>query len=270
MMLLCAAIWGVAFSIQSLMSNSLETYTVVFLKNTGGFLLIPLAVKMKQKFSKEAIKYGIVLGIFMFFATYFQQKGIELSSVGKSSFITALYIVFVPFIAFFLGRKINKFAIIGVVIASVGMYFLCMTESFTLTKGDFYLLLCAIALALQIAYIDKFVSKVDPIPLASVQGITVAVIGFFMMLLFESPSIVSIKSSLINILYLSILSGGVAEALQITYQKDVEPTLASLFMSFESVFGALFGFILLNQVLSIRELIGCVLIFIAVLVAQKE
>jgi len=270
MMLLCALIWGIAFSVQSMMSDSLKTYTIVFLKNSGAFLLVPLALATKQKFTKQTIIYGIILGIIMFFATLFQQKGIELSTVGKSSFITALYIVFVPFVAFFLGRKINKYALFGVIIATLGMYFLCINETFSLSKGDFYLLLCAIALALQIAYIDRFVIKVDAIALASVQGITITAISFVLMLLYENPSITALKASTFNIFYLAVFSGAIAEALQITYQKDVEPTLASLFMSFESVFGALFGFILLNQTLSFRELLGCVLIFIAVLVAQRE
>jgi len=270
MLLLCAAIWGLAFAVQSQISGDLGSYTIVFLKNSGFVLLIPVSLLYKQKFTKEVYIDGFILGVIMFFACFFQQKGIEVSSAGKSSFITALYIVLVPFVSFLLGRKLNRYALIGVGIAVIGMYFLCIKGEFAFVIGDLYLFLGAFFLALQISFIDKFVTKCDAIPLACIQQATIAIIAMIMMISKETININSIKTSLPQILYLTIFAGVVAEALQMTYQKIVEPTLASLLMSFESVFGAIFGFIVLHEILSKRELFGCLLIFIAVLIAQKK
>ncbi len=269
MLLLAAFIWGIGFTVQSISADSLPAFTVVFFKSSGGFLLIPVAIILKQKFTKEAIVGGVISGSFLAVACFTQQMGIERSTVAKASFITALYIVFVPIIGMLMGKKIRKLVWAGVAVAALGMYFLCMNGSFSLGIGDIYLIICAVALAAQIIVIDKFADKVDPIPLSCVQSLVVCAMALAGMI-FEKPSVSVIVSIWPVLAYAAVMSCAAAQTLQVVYQKDVEPTLASLLMSFESVFGVLGGFVFLNQTLSLRELFGCVLIFVAVLIAQKE
>lgn len=271
MLLISAIIWGFGVTIQSISGQTLESFTVVFFKALGATLLIPIAIILKQKFSKDAFVGGIICGLIMFVANYAQQKGIETSSVGKASFITALYMVFVPIIGIlFFKRKTKVIVWIGVAIATIGMYLLCVKETLALSSGDVWLIICAIAFALQILIADKYVATTDPIPLACVQSLTMCIMAGICMFIFEKPEIATIKSAWFTLLYSALLSCCFAQTAQIVFQKYVEPTLASLIMSLESVFGIFSGFLILNQTLSIKELIGCALIFIAVLIAQKK
>ena len=161
----------------------------------------------------------------------------------------------------------KKWICVGVAI--LGLFFLCMTDSFSLSKGDTLVLLCSVAFAVHILVIDKFAPSVDGIKLSCVQFITAGIISSIAMLIFETPSISAIGSAWVSIVYAGVLSCGVAYTLQILGQKDTPPAMASLLMSLESVFAVIFGIILLKQVPSSREVLGCVLMFGAIIAAQK-
>ena len=271
MLLLTAIIWGFGVSIQSISGQTLGANTVVFFKALGAILLIPISIKFKQRFTKETFTYGILMGSIMYFACFAQQKGIESSTVGKSSFITALYTVLVAVLGFIFFKKKTKPTIwLSVGLASVGMYLLCIKEEFIFSSGDIWLLIGAICFALQILIADKCVKKYDPIPIACVQSLTMCVIAFVPTLLIEKPSLMAIKDAWFLLLYSALLSCCFAQTVQLVYQQYVEPTLSSLIMSLESVFGVIAGFLVLNQTLTLKEVLGCVLIFVAVIIAIKS
>lgn len=271
MLLIAAIVWGFGITIQSISGQTLGSFTVVFFKALGAILLIPISIILKQRFTKDAFIGGVICGLIMVVGNVAQQKGIESSSIGKASFITALYMVFVPIIGIlFFKRKTKTIVWIGVIIAVIGMYLLCVKESLALTSGDIWLIIGAIGFALQILVADKYVTKTDPIPLACVQSLTMCLISGICMLILEKPDIAVIKAAWFPLLYSALLSCCFAQTAQIVFQKYVEPTLASLIMSLESVFGVFAGFIILRQTLSVKELIGCALIFIAAIIAQKE
>ena len=198
-----------------------------------------------------------------------QQMGIENSTVSKASFITVLYIIFVPLIESFTGKKIPAKIFISIGIALVGLYFLCMSGSFDLCIGDLYLLLCSICFALQIFFIDRFSQGNDALPLTFVAQLTVSFLSLIVALFKEPLDVNALKNALLPILFITLLGGLLAQCLQFIFQKDVGSTLASLLMSFESVFGALFGWLILNQTLNAREIFGCFLVFVAILIAES-
>ena len=270
MLLLAAIVWGFGVPIQSISSKTLGANTVVFFKALGAILLIPISIKLKQNFTKETFTYGILMGVIMYFSNFCQQKGIETSSAGKASFIIALYTVFVPVIGIiFFNKKTKSIVWLSVGIAFIGMYLLCINGEFALSVGDIWLLFGAIGFALQILIADKCVKKYDPIPIAAVQSLTMCFIAFIPMVTIEKPSLSSIANAWFFLLYPSLLCCCFGQTIQLVYQKYVEPTLLSLIMSLESVFGAIAGFLVLNERLSLKEVLGCVLIFIAVLIAIK-
>lgn len=268
---LAAIIWGFGISAQSILGDSLGCYTVVFFKGMAGILLIPIVYLLNGKYTKESFVGGLLCGIVMVIANVSQQKGIEIASAGKAAFITAMYMVFVPIIGMiFFKRKTNVYAWIGVGIAAVGLYFLCVKESIVLQIEDIYLFIGAIGFALQILIADKYVHKADPVSLCSIQLISMGLISSIFMFTIDKPTFAQLYNARWVLIYVSLFCSAFALSLQFIFQKHVEPTLASLLMSLESVFGVIGGFIVLNQTLTIKELVGCALIFIAVLIAQKE
>lgn len=270
MFLLAAIVWGFGVPIQSISGKTLGANTVVFFKALGAILLIPISIKLKQHFTKETFIYGILMGIIMYFSNFSQQKGIETSSAGKVSFITALYTVLVPVIGYlFFKKKTKSIVWLSVGIAIIGMYLLCIKDDVVLSTGDIWLFLGAVGFALQILIADKCVKKYDPVPIAAVQSLTMCFIAFIPMVMVEKPTLVSISNALFTLLYSGLLCCCFGQTIQLVYQKYVEPTLSSLIMSLESVFGAIAGFLVLNERLSLKECLGCVLIFVAVIIAIK-
>ena len=265
---LATMLWGLSYTIQSITADNLGTYTIVFFKAVGALFLIPLIMIKKCRFNKESFVGGLVMGLCAFAGCILQQKGMMLSSVSKASFITVLYIVIVPIISFFLGNKIKKKMIIAIILALIGLYFLCISSSFTLNIGDFYLILCSLCFSLQIIFIDYYSKKADPLSLTLTSQLSTALFSGIIMMFVEKPDIASIKSVILPIIYIVLMSGLIAQTIQITYQKDLDPSLASLIMSFESVFGAVFGWLILGQTLTIKEIIGCILLFVAILIAE--
>ena len=211
---------------------------------------------------------GIVCGLFLFAANCFQQTGIQYTTVGKAGFITSFYIIIVPLMGIFLKRYCGILTWVAVVIALAGLYFLCMNEALQIQMGDLLILISAFLFAGQIMAIDHFNAFLDGVKMSCVQFFTGAVLGGVAMLLFEEPQIGLIMQAAGPILYTGVMSTGVAYTLQIIGQKGMNPTMAALILSLESVFSALSGFVILHQVMSVRELLGCVLMFVAIILAQ--
>jgi drug/metabolite transporter (DMT)-like permease len=267
MILIAAISWGLAYSVQTIMSD-LGTFTITFFKCIGGLLLLAIALIKKAKFTKTTIIFGIIVGAINFLGCASQQKGLELSSTTNASFITSLYIVMVPLLGLFLGKKVNKKTWLAIVIALIGMYLLCISGEFKLRIGDIILVFAALFYALQIVFIDNKVGEVEPLPFAAVQQVTASILAGSIMIFVEKPNPSTLLSYWPLLAFLSLISGALSMFIQNRFQPDVGPTLASLIMSFESVFGALFAWIILNQALSLREIIGGALIFIAIIIAE--
>ena len=296
---LTAMIWGAAFVAQSVSMDYIGPFTFICLRSViGGLFLIPVIIVLdgirkksqnesadvvnsenilhieteeKQRLSwknKQLIEGGIVCGIFLIFANCFQQTGIQYTTVGKAGFITTFYIIIVPLIGLFFKKYCGILTWIGVVIALAGLYFLCITQKLTIQRGDALILCCSVLYAGQILAIDHYNPFVDGVKMSCIQFLTGGILGAVFMLLFENPSIAMILSAAGPILYTGIMSTGVGYTLQIVGQKGLNPTVAALILSLESVFSALSGYAFLHQVLTTRELIGCVLMFIAIVLAQ--
>lgn len=296
---LTAMIWGAAFVAQSVSMDYIGPFTFICLRSViGGLFLIPVIIVLdgirkksqnesadvvnsenvlhieteeKQRLSwknKQLIEGGIVCGIFLFFANCFQQTGIQYTTVGKAGFITTFYIIIVPLIGLFFKKYCGILTWIGVVVALAGLYFLCITQKLTIQRGDALILCCSVLYAGQILAIDHYNPFVDGVKMSCIQFLTGGILGAVFMLLFENPSLAMILSAAGPILYTGIMSTGVGYTLQIVGQKGLNPTVAALILSLESVFSALSGYVFLHQVLTTRELIGCVLMFIAIVLAQ--
>ena len=296
---LTAMIWGAAFVAQSVSMDYIGPFTFICLRSViGGLFLIPVIIVLdgirkksqnesadvvnsenilhieteeKQRLSwknKQLIEGGIVCGIFLFFANCFQQTGIQYTTVGKAGFITTFYIIIVPLIGLFFKKYCGILTWIGVVVALAGLYFLCITQKLTIQRGDALILCCSVLYAGQILAIDHYNPFVDGVKMSCIQFLIGGILGAVFMLLFENPSIAMILSAAGPILYTGIMSTGVGYTLQIVGQKGLNPTVAALILSLESVFSALSGYLFLHQVLTTRELIGCALMFIAIVLAQ--
>lgn len=284
MLTLCAFIWGTAFIAQSVGGDYAEPLTfncarsvlaTVFL-----FACCLLFDKMSGKkfsllgsddplYKDRLIKGGITCGLFLSLACFFQQLGIMYTTVGKSGFITALYIVLVPVLSYvFYRRAVSLLQGISVGIAAIGMYFICINEGFAINKGDLYTLICAFCFAAQIICVENIVKNLDGVRLSFIQFATCAVINGVLMFIFETPSLTSVLQGWAPIAYAGIMSSGVAYTLQIVGQKHVSSVLACMLMSLESAFALLSGWILLGQAMSPREIFGCCLVFAAILLAQ--
>lgn len=278
LLVLTALIWGCAFVAQSVGMDYVGPFTFNMARFLiGAIVLLPVIWFMdrqrktgaeKGAGQKTLIIGGICCGIALAVASTLQQWGILFTTVGKAGFITAMYIVIVPLLGIFIGKKVRPLIIGCVAIAVVGFYFLCMTESLRLGLGDFLVLLCAIAFSIHILVIDHFSPKVDGVKMSAIQFLTAAIISAVPTLLWEQPVFTEILQAWQPVLYAGVMSCGVAYTLQIIAQKNVDPTVASLLLSLESVFSVLAGWVLLGQGLSLKELFGCVLIFCAIILAQ--
>ncbi len=286
-LLLGALIWGAAFVAQA-KGAAVGAFTLNCFRNLlGAVVLIPVALtfdklghvtkKPKTKAEKRVLWIGgICCGTALFVAANLQQVGIGLGcNVGKAGFLTSCYILLVPILGIFLKRHCSWNIWAGVGIALVGLYFLCMKEGFTFQLVDLLLIACALAFSVQILLVDHFAPQTDPIRLSQVEFLVCGILSGIVMCFTDlRGGIVPWAQALmtpdawVSILYLAVLSTGVAYTLQVVSQSKMNPTVASMIMSLESVFSALFGWILLKQALSIREGIGCALIFSAVVLSQ--
>lgn len=271
---LAAFIWGVAFVAQSVGMEYVGPFTFNAARFLlGGTVLIPYVVLLGKGHSlkdqgRTGILGGICCGTALFAGSSLQQLGIMHTTVGKAGFITALYIVIVPVLGIFMKKKARWTVWLSVLIATVGMYLLCMTEGLRIGKGDIYLFLGAIAFSFHILIIDYFSPKADGVFISCVQFFTAGFLALAVTIFTEQPSMSSIFKAWLPIGYAGIMSCGLAYTLQVVGQKNTDPTVAALILSLESAFSLLAGWVILGQKLSVKELFGCVLVFCAILLAQ--
>lgn len=303
MLLLTAMIWGSSFVAQRAGMEYIGPFTFNCLRSLlGGLVLIPVILllsrydrvnatagserknagksattddpTMEEKAAngkhadRTLIFGGVSCGIILFVASSLQQIGLVYTTAGKAGFITALYIVIVPILGIFIGKKIRPVIWLCVGLSIVGLYLLCMTGGFSLDKGDFLVLLCAVGFAVHILVIDHFSPKTDGVKMSCIQFWVCGIVSLPFLLLTETIDWQNILNCWLPICYAGILSCGVAYTLQIVAQKNTEPTVASLLLSLESVFAVLAGIFFLHEQISPRELMGCLIVFIAIIIAQ--
>lgn len=281
LLVLGSFIWGTTFVAQSMGTNHLDAFSFNCIRNfIGVFALIPVLLvqiytqkenmnSVQNIFTKDLFFGGLICGTALCLASNFQQLGIEHSTVGKSAFITTLYIVLVPLLGLFFKKKLSLQIWCGVILAMIGLYLLCMKdEAFVLTTGDIYLLLCAFFFTIQITAVDHYAPNVNCIALSMMQFFVTAILSGIGMIFSGLPTTENIIGAIFPLLYAGVLSSGIAYTFQIIGQKHLAPTIASLIMSLESVFATLAGWIVLHEILSTKELIGCGLVFAAVILTQ--
>ena len=282
-----AIIWGLAFVAQSGAAGLVPPFAFNALRSVIGALVLYLfwifTGRKQERFFPENPKTkkqyficALVCGLCLSVAINFQQFGIAaypkgVASEARAGFITALYVILVPIFSIFLKKRVGIPVLLGVVIAISGIYLLCFSKGVSgIYIGDFLIFLCAVSFALHIMSVDKFVGITGGVKLSIMQFLVAAVVSGILALIFEFDKIQisNIFAASPQILYLGIMSSGVAYTLQIVGQKFAEPTVASITMSLESVFAALGGWLISGNALTTRELLGCSLVFVAILVAQ--
>ena len=281
LLFLTASIWGSGFVAQSVGMVHVTPFTFTFFRTLiGALFLLPFIalikalyknkVKEKSYTTKDLLIGSASCGLFLIMGESFQQYGLVTTDAGKTGFITSMYIIFVPLISITVGKKINRFIWIGVILAVIGMYLLCIKQDFTIERGDLLILCCAVAFAFHIMVIDHFVKTIDGVMLACGQFFMASFMGLILMLIFDfnTLSYDSLMAAAPAMLYAGIMSNGIAYTLQVVGQRGINPAVATLILSLESVMAVIFGITFLNESLATRELIGCVLMFLAVIIAQ--
>lgn len=279
-LLIAAVIWGGGFVAQSAGMDYIGPFTFSAARDAVGFfVLIPVllllsdgrgkALPARLSVTRITLVGGILNGLVLGIADTFQQVGLTMTTAGKAGFVTALYMVFTPLLGYFVGHRLTKRIAFCVLLAVIGFYFLCITESFTLTFGDLLELACAVFFAVHILTIDHFLLKqADSVKMAWVQFASAFFFSGMLTVLFEHPDAAAIWDARLPILYCGVLSSGVAYTLQIVGQKYTDPTIGTLIMSLESVFAVLFGWLVLGEVMTAREGLGCILVFAAIILSQ--
>lgn len=276
LLLITALIWGLAFVFQSTAMDRIGPLTLTSVRMLcGGAALIPLCALFCKDRSREelrqSIRGGILCGSVLCIASLLQQYGIAGTTVGKAGFISALYIVIVPLLGLFFGRRPKRRDWIGVAVAMLGFFLLSFSGAEGISAGDALVFVSSVCYSAHILVIDRCNREnCDGLIMACVQFLTAGILSFVPMLLAEHPSGAALASAWKELLYMSLMSCGVAYTLQIFGQRCTPPTAATLMMSLESVFAALSGWIILGQRLTGRELLGCALVFSAVLLTQLK
>ena len=283
LLLICAFIWGSAFVAQTTGAEYVGPFTFICLRNVlGTAVLLPVIFvsglfrnkksetkKSDKKDKKTLLIGGICCGAALCFASVFQQAGIDKGTdPGKAGFITALYILLVPLSSIFMRKKVRPIIWVCVGSSVVALYLLCVTESNSVALSDLLVLICAALYTVHILVIDKVSPHVDGVKLSCIQFFVASVISFFPALIFEGFEKEALIAALPSVAYAGIMSSGVAYTLQILGQQKTEPTLASMIMSLESVFAVLTSMAVLHLAPSPREAVGCVIMFVAIIVAQ--
>lgn len=283
LLMLTALIWGCAFVAQSVSMDYIGPFTFQCVRSLiGSAVLVPVFLFLDSRKKrngtyipptkqghKTLFTGGLVCGCIMTVAANLQQYGIQFTTAGKAGFITAMYILLVPVLGLFLKKKVSSRLWLCIVVAIAGLYLLSVTEGISsIGKGDLYVLLCAVAFSFHIIVVDHYAPLVDGVRLSCIQFLICGVLSGVIMLLREAPNLQAIVQAGVPILYSGVMSCGIAYTLQIIGQKYTRPTMASLLMSLESVFAVLAGIIVLREVPTARETLGCVLMFGAIVLAQ--
>lgn len=278
LLLLAAMIWGAAFVAQSVGMDYVGPFTFQATRSwLGSLVLLPVIALMDKKGNpkkpvtqtqwKDLLLSGVICGVFLFTACSLQQLGLLYTTPGKSGFITSLYIILVPVLGIFMGRKLSPWVLCSVLLGIAGLYLLC-GGGLSVGKGELLTLGCAAAFSFHILSIDRFGAKVDGVRLSCLQFFVCGTLSAVCMFIWEKPDLGAIAQCWLPIAYAGILSSGAGYTLQIIGQQHTEPAVASLLMSLESVFSVLFGMLLLHQTLSLPEYLGCGLVFGGVVLAQ--
>lgn len=283
LLLLTAAIWGFAFVAQSVGTEYLRPFTFNCIRALlGGLVLLPVIWVLNRKnktsnsLNSQELKVlkkttwvgGLICGVLLAAATSLQQIGIEFTTVGKAGFITACYIILVPIIGLFLKKKCSPLIWVSVVLALAGLYLLCIRDGFSIFKGDIYIFISATLFSLHILTIDHYAPQVDGVRMSCIQFFVCSSCCGVIMFILEEPRIGDIIAAWQPLLYAGVMSCGIAYTLQIIGQRDVDPTVASLILSLESSISVLAGWLILGQKLSRQEILGCMIMFAAIILAQ--
>lgn len=275
--LLATVIWGSAFIAQSVGMDYISPFTFQAVRCAlGAAFLLPLSrvmEKNKSEFArnwkdKQLWKTGLLAGVALFLAGGLQQVGLQYTTAGKAGFLTAMYIVLVPILGIFLGQKPSFSIVFSVILAAGGLYLLSGSAISDINGGDWMLIGCAFWFAVQITIIDRLGQTLDGVRLNCIQSLVCAALSALVMLFTEELRIENILSCWLPLGYAGVLSMGIAYTLQILGQQHLDPAPASLLMSLESVFALIFGWLILNEQLSLRELLGCGAMFCAVILSQ--
>ncbi len=277
MLALTAFIWGTAFVAQSVGMDYLGPFTFNGVRSViGGIALLPCIALLRKVNGQPAASSdgrmmfmgGVLCGLLLFVASSLQQIGIQYTTAGKAGFVTACYIIIVPVLGIFLKKRIGLPVWAAVALSITGLYFLCITEGFSVGKGDTIIFLCAVVFAVHILVIDYFSPRVDGVKMSCIQFFVCGIASLPFMFALEEPTIKGMVEGYGPLLYAGVMSCGVAYTLQIVGQKNVNPAIASLILSLESCFSVLAGWIILGERLSAREIFGCILMFGAIILAQ--
>ncbi|MBO5282319.1 MAG: DMT family transporter [Lachnospiraceae bacterium] len=288
LLLLAAFIWGMAFVSQSKGMDYMGPLTFNGVRSLIGSLVLVIylgirhgaaghkAGKTEEKRDwRLTVKAGVCCGLALTAASTLQQYGIQYTTVGKAGFITTLYIIFVPIAGIFFRRRVSGIVWLGAVMAAAGMYLLCMTESLSLGRGDLLVFLCALVFTVHILLVDYFSPRTDGVMVSCIQFAVCGILCGVGALVWENPTISQLQDGLGSLAYAGVLSCGVAYTLQIVGQRGVNPTVAALILSLESVFATVsgwiaykIGFLTTDQTMTGRQIVGCILVFAAVVLVQ--
>lgn len=277
LLLLAAVIWGGALVAQTVGAGYVGPWSFIFSRFAlAAVVLAPISLLAERRYAgktrtprKQMLLGGACCGLLLGLASVAQQAGVPETSAGKAGFITALYVVLVPLLSLILGKRPKNRIWFCAALGLLGLYLVSVKEGFSVGAGDALMMLCAVIFSGQILCVAHFSRRVDNLlGLATVEFLTAALVGLIGMLLFEQPRWESFTAAWLPIVYAGVLSSALGYSLQILGEKHTDPAVATLLMSLEAVFSALAGWLFLHQVLSLRELIGCALIFAAVVLAQ--
>lgn len=284
LLLTASFIWGMAFVFQSKAMDYMPPLTFNGVRALIGTLSVLMYLMIVRRMfrqeptdcdPKTTLRAGVLCGLAMTVASSLQQLGLQYTTVGKAGFITTLYIIFVPIAGIFFHRKVSGIVWSGAFLAIAGMYLLCITEDFSLGRGDILVFLCAIVFTAHIMLIDYFAPKTDSVTVACIQFAICGILCSIGALIWEKPALSQMADGIWPLLYSGVMSCGVAYTLQIVGQKGLNPTIASLILSLESVISAVaawlayrIGFLKIDQSMTPRQIIGCAIVFIAVIIVQ--